>query len=167
MKTTIILLLTLLSFLGYGQKQITITQSFQTVPKGKVWRLNMELDSKSSLMELSKKEGAFFQIFYFSTHVFHFIGNVVSIDPGGMKRNNHLVVGDSLLKTPYANIQTYSVKLAGAVNPQLMEMFTESIGDSKNMNWMSCLMPLEFKEGTQVAVSDCIKTMQLVEYPAN
>ena len=167
MKAVIIITFSLLSLFASGQKQITITQSFQTVPKGKIWRLEMNLLPKSTLVELNIKQSAFFQEFYFLNHTFHFIGNVVNIDPGEINRKNHLIVCDSLLKVPYANAQTYSINLTGAINPRLMGLFTESITDSKNRNWMDCMMSLEFKEGTQVAVSDCLKSIQLIEYSAN
>ena len=170
MKTIITVLLTIICISSYGQNLITITETFQTVPKGKMWVIYpgyLEPEAKPILLEMIKNQGSlFYQEFYNGNHKFHVLGNLIDMLPGSNVSEKRLIVGDNLQKVSYANLMAYSMKMMGAVAPKMMSNFLQWLNQDISM-WGMCLERLEFKEGTKVRVSDCIKTMQLVEYPAN
>ena len=166
MRLTIIITLSLFSFFTYGQKQIIIIHTFQTVPKGKVWKLEQNMRGTNTIVEISKGERCTSQEFFNP----NLLGYLVSIDSTD-KMTRHIIVGDSLTKVPYANEFTYSSKLYGAVKPNNSQWFHDMINQPHSkvwfIGWFEFLEPLTFTEGTTVSTTDCLKSIQLIEYSAN
>ena len=166
MKAALILTLSLLSFFSQSQTKITITQNFQTVPKGKIWVLYPYPRSYGQKqIEFTKREQGLYQEFVNYKHLYHFVGFLMDIEPGASFSKKRLIVGDSLIRVPYANNITYSMNVMGAVNPKMISDFQEWLEKGIGM-WGMCLEYVIFKEGTQVRVSDNIQSLQIDEYPA-
>lgn len=164
MKTAIIITLTLLGLFTYGQTKVIITHSFQTVPKGKIWKLEQKFEGTKALVELSGGERCRSQEF-FKPGLYGYLCSVDSND----RMTKHIIVGDSLGKVPYANDFTYTTTLYGAVDPAHRELFQSMIMNPPSnvwfIGWFELLEPLIFTEGTTVYTNDCLKSIQLTEYP--
>lgn len=167
MKNLIALILICIAANSKGQTLVTITETFKTVPKGKMWVLYPDPMSKPITGEMIKNpNSAFYQEFVSDMHKFHVVGNLIDIQPGSNVSEKRLIVIDTLQRVPNANLFTYSMKVVGAVNPKMVENFLQWLDQGMGM-WGMCLDRVEFKEGTQVRVSDCLKSFQLLEFPAN
>lgn len=159
MKTLSLLVLTILfsvSLTGQSTKAVIVTQRLKTVPPGKKWVLEAGKTTRIQINEGVLESGTMCNALFLSSP------NMTSnINSGSiLKADSYMVIFKDPEKVPYSNELTYDIVIRSIVDRSFsLSDFQEKSPDEIGIR------KLEFREGQNVFVSNCLESIELQEMP--